>query len=113
MNDARRVCIGGILAAIACWPAMALAGGTIHTVRYEPSQKPGELVYGVTYRVWIPAGVEQLRGVIVHQHGCGKGACEGGRTAADDLHWQALAKKWNCALLGPSFEQADGQDCRQ
>ncbi len=112
MNGARWVMIGGILAAMACLPATANAGGTMHEVRYEPSQKPGELVYGVTYRVWIPEGVKTLRGVIVHQHGCGKGACQGGRTAADDLHWQALAKKWDCALLGPSFEQEDGQNCR-
>jgi hypothetical protein len=89
-----------------------VAQGVVHSVRYEPSTKPGELVYGVTYRVWIPAGVKTLRGVIVHQHGCGKGACEGGMTAADDLHWQALAAKWNCALLGPSFEQEDAQNCR-
>lgn len=86
--------------------------GQIHSVHYDPSTKPGELVYGVTYRVWIPEGVKRLRGVIVHQHGCGKGACEGGRTAADDLHWQALAAKWDCALLGPSFEQQDGDNCR-
>lgn len=88
------------------------AQGVVHSVRYEPSTKPGELVFGVTYRVWIPEGVKTLRGVIVHQHGCGKGACEGGMTAADDLHWQALAAKWNCALLGPSFEQEDAQNCR-
>ncbi len=37
---------------------------------------------------------------------------QGGETAADDLHWQALARKWDCALLGPSYEQEDGQDCR-
>jgi hypothetical protein len=49
--------------------------------------------------------------VIVHQHGCGDGACQGGRTAAFDLHWQALAKKHHCALLGPSYEQPDGADC--
>lgn len=110
-----RLLICSIVGAFGLLPndARSAERGTIHSVRYEPSQKPGELVYGVTYRVWIPAGVENLRGVIVHQHGCGKGACDGGRTAADDLHWQALAKKWNCALLGPSFEQADGQDCRK
>ncbi len=85
----------------------------IVAVHYPPSDRPGELVYGVTYRVWIPDGVARLRGVIVHQHGCGKGACQGGATAADDLQWQALARKWDCALLGPSFEQEDGQDCRR
>lgn len=82
-------------------------------VSYPPSEAPGELIYGVTFRAWIPDGVKQLRGVIVHQHGCGKGACQGGETAADDLQWQALARKWDCALIGPSYQQEDGQDCRR
>jgi hypothetical protein len=38
--------------------------------------------------------------VIVHQHGAGGQASKGGETAAYDLHWQALAKKWDGALLG-------------
>lgn len=88
------------------------AGDGYFEVAYPPSEKPGELVYGVRHIVWIPPGVKQIRGVIVHQHGCGKGACEGGATAAYDLHWQALAKKWDCALLGPSYQQEDGQNCR-
>lgn len=100
----------GIIVSIAVNDARA--DGEIHSVHYAPSDRPGELVFGVSYRVWIPSGVDQIKGVIVHQHGCGKGACEGGRTAADDLHWQALAEKWQCALLGPSFEQPDGANCR-
>jgi hypothetical protein len=100
-----------LLCALAA-PATAAATGRIVEARYPPSEKPGELVFGVTYRVWIPEGVTRIRGVIVHQHGCGKGACEGGKTAAEDLHWQALARKWDCVLLGPSFEQEDGQNCR-
>src|SRR6056297_683584 len=80
-------------------------------VHYEPSSEPGELIYGVSYTVWIPPGTETLRGVIVHQHGCGVGACRGGQTAAYDLHWQALAKRHDCALLGPSYEQPEGADC--
>jgi hypothetical protein len=90
----------------------ALGAGRVVEVSYPASEKPGELAYGVTFRAWIPDGVARLRGVIVHQHGCGKGACQGGATAADDLHWQALAKKWDCALLGPSYQQEDGQNCR-
>jgi poly(3-hydroxybutyrate) depolymerase len=89
------------------------ASGTYSEVTYPPSTAAGELVYGVTYTVWIPDGVKTLRGVIVHQHGCGTGACKGGATAAYDIHWQALAKKWDCALLGPSYQQEDGQDCRK
>ena len=67
---------------------------------------------GVAYTLWIPDGVTETRGIIVHQHGCGVGACQGGQTAAYDLHWQALAAKWDCALLGPSYGQAEEQDCR-
>jgi len=52
---------------------------------------------------WIPAGVKKLRGVIVHQHGCGEGSCKSGLTGAYDLHWQALAKKHACALLSPTY----------
>lgn len=89
-----------------------LADGTYHEVRYEASEEPGELVLGVTYTLWVPEDVDLLRGVIVHQHGCGVGACKGGETAAHDLHWQALARKWDCALLGPSYHQEEGQNCR-
>lgn len=87
-------------------------GGDYHEVAYPPSARPGELVFGVTYTLWVPRGADAIRGVIVHQHGCGSGACKGGATAAYDLHWQALARKWNCALLGPSYAQEDGQNCR-
>src|SRR5262245_10190029 len=65
----------------------------------------------VTYTIWIPDGAARLRGVIVHQHGCGTGACNAGATAAYDLHWQALARKWDCALLGPSYHQDEKQNC--
>jgi pimeloyl-ACP methyl ester carboxylesterase len=72
-------------------------------VEYPPSTAADELQVGVTYILWIPDGAPRLRGVIVHQHGAGLIAAEHGATAAYDLHWQALAKKWDCALLGPSY----------
>ena len=81
------------------------------SVEYPPSNEPGELVYGVKYTVWIPPNVDQLRGLIVHQHGCGVGACEGGQTASYDLHWQALAEKHQCALVGPTYKQPETADC--
>ena len=34
-----------------------------YRVRYEASDKPGELLYAVNYTVWIPPGVKTLRGV--------------------------------------------------
>jgi sugar lactone lactonase YvrE len=72
-------------------------------VDYPASTTPNELQVAVTYTLWIPDGVPRLRGIIVHQHGAGLTASKEGSTAAYDLHWQALAKKWDCALLGPCY----------
>jgi pimeloyl-ACP methyl ester carboxylesterase len=72
-------------------------------IDYPASTNADELQVGVTYTLWIPDGAPRLRGIIVHQHGAGTTASKEGSTAAYDLHWQALAKKWDCALLGPSY----------
>jgi poly(3-hydroxybutyrate) depolymerase len=88
------------------------AAGSYHEVAYPPSKNEGELVFGVTYRLWIPDGVKTLRGVIVHQHGCGLGSRKGAEPGAKDLHWQALAKKWDCALMAPSYHQEEKDNCR-
>lgn len=82
-----------------------------YRVEYPPSDQPGELAYGVTYTLWIPPAAKTLRGIIVHQHGCGEGACRAGQTAAFDLHWQALAAQHDCALMGPSYQQPEKGDC--
>src|SRR6266581_470409 len=72
-------------------------------VDYPASTAADQLQIAVTYTMWIPDEVARFRCVIVHQHGAGRNAAEHGATAAYDLHWQALAKKWDCALLGPSY----------
>jgi pimeloyl-ACP methyl ester carboxylesterase len=72
-------------------------------VEYPPSTAADQLQIAVTYTMWVPENVDRFRCVIVHQHGAGRNAAEHGATAAYDLHWQALAKKWDCALLGPSY----------
>lgn len=82
-----------------------------YMVHYDGSTNEGELKLGVTYTVWIPPDIKILRGVIVHQHGCGEDACRDGMATAYDLHWQALARKQECALLGPSYEQSKNDDC--
>ncbi len=86
--------------------------GIVYQVHYDGSQVEGELSLPVDFYLWVPDDAKQLRGIIVHQHGCGPGASLGGRTAADDLHWQALARKWNCALLGSSYAPRKGAKCR-
>lgn len=81
-------------------------------VRYETSSNAGELVYPVSFTVWIPPDVKALRGLVVHQHGCGEGSCKSGQTGAFDLHWQALAKRHDCALIGPVYEQPEKANCQ-
>ena len=105
------IAILSLLAALALSNS-AFAAGRYFEVNYPPSTQPGELQFAVTYTLWLPDGAKTLRGIIVHQHGCGTGACKGGETAAYDLHWQALAKKWDCALLGPSYHQGEKDNCR-
>ncbi len=77
--------------------------GQYWQIEYPPSSAAGELQLGVAHTLWIPDGVKTIRCVIVHQHGAGLTAAQYGATAAYDLHWQALANKWDCALLGPSY----------
>lgn len=83
-----------------------------YRVRYDGSMKPGELVFPASFTIWIPAEVSTLRGVIVHQHGCGEGSCKSGQTGAFDLHWQALAQKHECALISPVYEQPEKANCQ-
>jgi len=83
-----------------------------YRVRFEGGTQPGQLIFPVNYTVWIPPGTKSLRGVIVHQHGCGEGSCKSGLTGAYDLHWQALARRHDCALLAPAYEQPENADCQ-
>jgi len=56
-----------------------------YRVRYDASPMEGELQLAVQYTIWIPPNVKTLRGVVVHQHGCGEGSCKSGLTGAFDL----------------------------
>ena len=53
--------------------------------------------------MWIPENVKAIKGIILHQHGCGESAFRSGRNASFDLQWRALAKKWDFALMGSSY----------
>ncbi len=116
----RALALASVLAAFAAsaqkapYDVFPPAEAPYYRVRYEAPAEPkaGELIFPVNYTIWIPPGVKTLRGVIVHQHGCGEGSCKSGLTGAFDLHWQALAKRHDCALLSPSYEQPDKADCQ-
>ena len=79
------------------------AAGQYYKIDYPASTASNELQVAVTYTLWIPDNVKTIRAVIVHQHGAGTTASIEGSTASYDLHWQALAKKWDCALWGSSY----------
>ncbi len=106
------VCATDLRAQKAPYDVFPAAAPPYYRVRYEESTKAGELPYAVNYTIWIPEGVKTIRGIIVHQHGCGEGSCKSGLTGAYDLHWQALAQKHGCALLSPAYEQPDKADCQ-
>src|ERR1700758_837709 len=103
MTRTNRVTFASIAACVFGLAGTTRGAGQYLTVDYPASSVEGELQIAVTYTLWIPDGVKTLRGIIVHQHGAGTTASIEGSTAAYDLHWQALAKKWDCALLGPSY----------
>lgn len=79
---------------------------------YPPSAVAGELKVESHFYLWLPPGVKQVRGIVVHQHGCGTGSEMSGVTGANDLHWQALAQKWDCALMSSSYRAGDKGNCR-
>lgn len=83
-----------------------------YRIRYEASKDPKGLQFPVKFTIWISEDIKTLKGVVVHQHGCGEGSCKSGLTGAWDLHWQALAKKHDCALLAPSYEQPQKENCQ-
>ena len=102
--------IAGVLRSSAAEIA-PIAAPPYYMVHYKGSTNEGELKLPVTFTLWLPPGVKTLRGVIVHQHGCGVSPHGDGAALACDLHWQALARKHECALLGPEYQQFDKTDC--
>ncbi|MFT5125844.1 MAG: pimeloyl-ACP methyl ester carboxylesterase [Kiritimatiellia bacterium] len=105
--------VGGLSAQQAPYDVVPPAEAPYFRVRYEASSLPSGLIFPVSYTMWIPPAVKELRGVIVHQHGCGEGSCKSGLTGAFDLHWQALARAQDCALIAPAYEQPGGADCQE
>lgn len=102
----------GLFAAalVAGFPGGATAA-PYHRVSYPPSTAPGELPLAVDFTLWLPPDAGPLRAILVHQHGCGFAANAAGETAAYDLHWQALARKWRAAVLAPRYHQvAQGRE---
>jgi len=92
-----------------CWTLLVFvilaAGAPARAKQYSVSIPPeGAAKYKeANYALWLPDGVQEIRGIIMHQHGCGEPAELAGATATFDVQWQALASKWDCALMGASL----------
>lgn len=79
--------------------------GNYYSVKIpSPAKNP---YLSAEYRVWIPARIERVRGLLVKQHGCGDNAASYGLDYANDLQWQALASKHQFALMGTRFLVGD------
>ncbi len=97
-----RVLFAGLLIFLGCAPNDSYSlEHNMYEFRLDPG--PEDLFEEAEFRIWIPEGVEKLRGIIVHQHGCGRN----GMLMAWDHHWRALARKWDCALMGTHYRQVD------
>jgi pimeloyl-ACP methyl ester carboxylesterase len=75
---------------------------------YKTSKITSGLFYA-KYATYIPEGFPKLRGILVHQHGCGD-ACKDdwdgeGNGLEKDLQYQAFAKKWGFAIINPALCQ--------
>ena len=103
MNTARTGIALLLALGLIAFTSATLCAGQYLKIDYPASTVTNELQVAVTYELWIPDGVKTLRGIIVHQHGAVTTASIEGSTAAHDLHWQALAKKWDCALWSSSY----------
>ena len=98
----------GLLALV--FAATANGAGLYHEVFTPPSKRSGELQLGVTWTLWVPDGADKLRGIIVHQHGCGSAsACKGGRplpTICTGRRWRRLVELRPARPLLPAGRQA-------
>lgn len=88
--------------------ALLLLAARAPAATFEVSVPPkdGEKYKSADFRLWLPDGVKTVRAVIVRQHGCGRNGID----HADDLQWQALAAKYDAALLGSWL--VPGKECK-
>ena len=76
----------------------SLNNGSYYQTSIEGIEKSKYL--SADYRIWIPKDIQNVRGLIVKQHGCGSESGSRGLNHANDVQWQALALKHQFALMG-------------
>lgn len=84
-----------LMLTLVCSPCLA----SIHQMEVAP--RPQDKFKSAKFSIYVPDGVQVIRAIIVHQHGCGRN----GFDVPYDLQWQALARKHDAALMGSHFVQ--------
>ena len=80
-----------------------LSNGTVYSITLTNA---AYLFDSARYSLFIPHGLTHIRGVLVHQHGC---TMEGrGVSTVYDVQYQAFAKKWGLAVVGPDLYSEKG-----
>ena len=85
-------------------PKLSVDGGTILFTEIA-TENTGYKFGSANYSIFIPEGVDTIRGILIHQHGCGNYEKSKSSTIVYDLQYQEFARKWNFALLGPALSQ--------
>lgn len=100
--------ITGSLSLSSAFAAIEVPGGKIYQTTIRDT---GYKFDHAAYSVFIPESATVIRGVFIHQHGC---TMEGtGYPTAYDLQYQAFAKKWGLAIVGPDLYPKLGGNCDQ
>lgn len=81
--------------------AEAVRDGMLLTLKFSPSA--GDRFQQAVFSCWLPDTKKNLRGAIIHQHGCTSATPEKQPPVTLDSHWRALARKHDCALISPMY----------
>ncbi len=85
-------------------PRLQVNGGTVFYT--EIATENTDYKFGsANYSLFIPEGIDIIRGILIHQHGCGNFDKIKSSNIIYDLQYQEFARKWNLALLGPALSQ--------
>ena len=85
-------------------PRLSVNDGTVFYT--EIATENTDYKFGsANYSIFIPEGVDTLRGILIHQHGCGNYDKSTRSNIVYDIQYQEFARKWNFALLGPALSQ--------
>ncbi len=81
--------------------------GEIFRVHYPAAAHPDELRLSVDYFLWVPDDVKKLRGVIVHQHGCGRWLSRRTQaTAYESAEFHANSASFHCRLPSKNHQNS-------